>query len=48
LKRAREELSVEKDFQMAHFFNNCEELSLVDDCEPKSLVVFDDCVNIQQ
>jgi hypothetical protein len=30
------------------FFNKCEELILVDDCEPKSLVAFDDGVNIQQ
>jgi hypothetical protein len=34
--------------QIANFFGSCEELILVDDCEPKSLVVFYDCVNIQQ
>jgi hypothetical protein len=34
--------------QMTNFFNKCEELILVDDCEPKSLVAFDDGVNIQQ
>jgi hypothetical protein len=33
---------------MAHFFSNCEELVVADDCEPKSLGVFDYCVNIQQ
>lgn len=33
---------------MAHFFNSCEELILVDDCEPNSLVMFDVCVNMQQ
>jgi len=33
---------------MAHFFIGCEELISVDDCEPNSLVTFDDCVNIQQ
>jgi hypothetical protein len=33
---------------MANFFNICEELILVDDCEPDGFVVFDDCVNIQQ
>jgi hypothetical protein len=33
---------------MAPFFNNCEELVIADDCEPKSLVVFDGCVNLQQ
>ena len=48
LKKACEKLSVEEDIHMAHFFNSSEELILVDDCEPNSLVVFDNCVNIQQ
>jgi len=30
------------------FFNNCEELIPVNECEPNSLVVFDDYVNEQQ
>ena len=34
--------------QMAHFFNSCEEMILVNDCETNSLMVLDDCVNIQQ
>ena len=42
------EISVEEHTQIDYFFNSCEELISVDDCEPNSLVVFDDCVNIQQ
>jgi hypothetical protein len=34
--------------QMAYFLNSCEELISLDDCEPNSLVVFDDCINTQQ
>jgi hypothetical protein len=33
---------------MAHYFSSCEEMILVDDCEPNSVVVYDYCVNIQQ
>ena len=33
---------------MAYIFNSCEELISVEHCESNSLVVFDDCVNIQQ
>ena len=48
LKVLYEELSDDKDMQIAHFFNRCEELISVLDCEPNSLVVFDDCVSILQ
>ena len=41
-------LSVEENTEIAHFFNSCEELISLDECEPNSLVVFDDCVNEQQ
>ena len=43
-----EKLSVEKDAKIAYFFNNSEDLISVEECEPNSLVVFDDCVNIRQ
>jgi len=33
---------------MARFYGDCENLISVDECEPDSLVVFDDCVNIKQ
>jgi len=48
LKKAYEKLSVQESTITAHFFNNCEELISVDECEPNSLVVFGDCVNEQQ
>jgi hypothetical protein len=47
-KKEYEKLSVEENTEIAHFFNNCEELTPVNECEPSSLVVFDDCVNEQQ
>jgi GTPase SAR1 family protein len=48
LKREYEKLSTEEDEQIDYSFNRCEELISVDECEPNSLVVFDDCVNNQQ
>jgi hypothetical protein len=49
LKKEYEKLSAaEEDGEIAYFFNSCEELISVDKCEPNSLVVFDDCVNVQQ
>jgi len=48
LKKAYEKLSVKEDREIAYFLNNCEELILNDECEPNSLVVFDDCINVQQ
>ena len=48
LKKAYEKLSAKEDTEIAYFFNSCEELILIDECERNSLVVFDDCVNIQQ
>ena len=37
-----------EDAEIAYFFNSCEELISVDECEPNSLVVFSDCANVQQ
>ena len=34
--------------EIASFINSCQELISIHECEPNSLVVFDDCVNIQQ
>ena len=48
LRREYEKLSAEEGTERAYFFNSCEELISVDECEPNSLVVFDDCVNVQQ
>jgi type IV secretory pathway VirB4 component len=48
LKKLYAQLSKKKGEEIAYFFNSCEELISLDDCEPNSLVVFDDCVNIQQ
>jgi len=45
---AYEKLSAEEDTEIAFFFNSCEELISVDECEPNSLVVLNDCVNIRQ
>jgi len=48
LKRDYDKLSAKEDVEIVYFFNNCEELILVDECNPNNLVVFDDCVNSQQ
>ena len=48
LKKAYEKLSFKEDTEIAYFFNSCEELITIDECEPNSLVLFDDCVNVQQ
>jgi len=48
LKAEYEKLSAVEDAEIAYFFNSCEELISVDECEPNSLVVFADCVNLQQ
>jgi hypothetical protein len=48
LKELYEKLSAEKGEEIAYFFDSCEELISLDDCEPSSLIVFDDCVNMQQ
>jgi hypothetical protein len=34
--------------ETACFFNSCEEIISVDECEPNSLIIFYDCINIQQ
>lgn len=48
IKKAHDKVSYKEDAEIAHFYNNCEDLISVDECEPNSLVVFDDCVNIRQ
>ena len=48
LKDMYEIISFEENTEIAHFFNSCEELISLDECEPNSLVVFDECVNEQQ
>jgi len=47
-KKAYDKLADKEDAEIAHFYGNCEDLISVDECEPNSLVVFDDCVNIKQ
>jgi GTPase SAR1 family protein len=34
--------------EIAHFYNNCEDIISVDECEPNNLIVYDDCVNLRQ
>jgi len=48
LKAEYEKLSAVEDAEIAYFFNSCEELISFDECEPNNLVVFADCVNVQQ
>ena len=38
LRKDYEILSAEEGKEIAYFFNNCEELISVDDCEPNSLI----------
>ena len=47
VKSVYEKLSDELFVKVA-YFNSCEELLSVNDCESNSLVLFDDCVNSQQ
>jgi len=47
-KKAYDKLADKENAEIAHFYSNCEDLISVDKCEPNSLVVFDDCVNIKQ
>jgi GTPase SAR1 family protein len=48
LKKAYEKLSDKEDAEIAYFYDNTEDLISVDECEPNSLIVFYDCVNIRQ
>ena len=48
LKKVYDKLMDKEDAEVAYFYSNCEDLISVDECEPSSLVVFDDCVNIRQ
>ena len=48
LKTVYDELWGEEHTEIAYFFNSCEQLISVDEREPNSLVIFDDCINIQQ
>jgi len=34
--------------EIVHFYDNCEDIISVDECEPNSLIIFDDCVNMRQ
>jgi hypothetical protein len=48
LKKVYAKLTADEDTQVAYFFCSREELISFDECEPNSLVEFEDCVNIQQ
>jgi len=48
LKKVYDKLSVEESEEIAHFYNNCEDIIPVDECEPNSLIIFDDCINMRQ
>lgn len=47
LRSTYEKISVKDGVEIAQFFSNCDELITLDACEEKSLIIFDDCVNIQ-
>ena len=47
LKKAFDKLADKENAEIAYFYSNCEGLISVE-CEPNSLVVYDDCVNEQQ
>jgi hypothetical protein len=48
LKKACDKLVNKEDAEIAHFYNNCEDLISVNECKPNSVVVFDDCVDIKE
>ena len=48
LKKEYEKLSAEEHTEIAYSSKSCKELISFAECEPKGLVVFDYCVNIQQ
>ena len=48
LKKVYDKLSVEEGEEIAHFYNNCEDIIPVDECEPNSLIIFDDSINMRQ
>lgn len=48
LKEKYESIEYTEGVQIAYFFSNCEELVSLDECQPNSLVIFDDCVNVKQ
>jgi len=47
-KKAYYKLGDKDDEEIAHFYSNCEDLISVNECEPNSLVVLEDCVNERQ
>lgn len=48
LRKAYEKLTDKIGKEIAHFYSSCDELIGLDECQPNSLIVFDDCVNEQQ
>lgn len=44
LQRHYENVEREVGKRVAYFFSNCDDLIQLDDCEPHSLVIFDDCL----
>ena len=48
LKKIYHKLADEVGEEVAHFYGSCEDIIPIDECEPDSLVVFDDCVNMRQ
>lgn len=44
LKNIYEKIHQEVDYEIAHFFDHCDDIISVDECEPNSLIIFDDCI----
>ena len=44
LKGLYESIELKEGSKIAHFYNNCEDIISVEECEPNSLIVFDDCI----
>ena len=42
LKKVYDKLAAQEGEEIAHFYNNCEDIISVDECEPNSLIIFDD------
>lgn len=48
LKNMYNDIQEELGEEIAYFYNNCEDIISVDECEPNSLIIFDDCILEQQ
>lgn len=48
LKKIYTQIEEEIGKEIAFFFNNCEDIIPLDDCEQNSLIIFDDCILEQQ